>query len=61
MNELITKEEITHRVCHWLKTEYDENGKCERCPLTVETPYGKGAYYCVMRAKEIIEIVRSCP
>lgn len=60
-SEPITKEDLTHRVCHWLKSEYDEHGECAKCPLTIDTPYGKGSQFCVMRAQEIIEIVRSSP
>lgn len=54
----MNESELIHRVCHWLRTEYDEHGRCEQCPLKVESPYGPGTQACVLRAQEVIEIVR---
>ena len=58
-----SKEETVHRVCQFLREEVGPHVgiemKCERCPVSIETPYGPGTHMCVARAQELIEIVRS--
>lgn len=65
MNEPITKEELTHRVCQFLREEVGPHigveMNCDKCPVSIETPYGPGTHMCVLRANELIQIVRSCP
>jgi hypothetical protein len=54
--------ELVHRVCQWL-CEQDTKVRvvmpaCSRCHLEIDTPYGKGTPACVLRAQELIDVVR---
>lgn len=56
--------EMIHRVCNWLREESALNAGCDavpcrKCELVVSCgPYGDGVLGCVLRAQELIEIVR---
>lgn len=56
---------LVHRVCEFLRFEAEvASGSaqtCKECPLTTDTPYGPGTLGCVLRAQELIELVRSDP
>lgn len=53
----IAPEQLVHRVCDFLRRERDEL-ECNKCPLKVTTQYGPGTVGCVLRAEELINIVR---
>lgn len=53
----IPPEKLVHHVCDFLRRELDEP-ECRKCPLKVETQYGSGTVGCVLRAQELINIVR---
>lgn len=53
----IAPERLAHRVCDFLRRELDEP-ECRKCPLKVATQYGSGTVACVLRAQELIKIVR---
>lgn len=54
---------MVHRVCQFLSDEAEiatgEAHSCKKCELTIESPYGPGVQGCVMRAQELIALVRS--
>lgn len=51
-------DQLVHRICDFLCRERDEP-ECRQCPLKVETQYGQGTVGCVLRAQELINIIRS--
>lgn len=63
MTEQVPSDELVHRVCQFLRDEVGPHVgiemNCEKCPVSVDTPYGPGTHMCVARAQELIEIVRS--
>lgn len=56
------EEELVKRVCQYLKDEIamrePQLETCRGCPLTIDTPYGKGVSGCVLRAQQLIQLVR---
>lgn len=59
----MTEDSLVHRVCQYLQDEVEIGGGqtrgCQKCPLEIDTPYGKAVQGCVLRAKNLIEMVRS--
>lgn len=63
MTDQRPSKELVHKVCGWICQEIEASGdalcSCKECPLTEDTPYGPGSRFCILRAKELIEVVRT--
>lgn len=53
---------LVHAVCQWIREEITPHIgtdlRCQNCPMVIDTPYGRGVQACVLRAQELIKIVR---
>lgn len=56
------EQQLIHRVCEFLCEEIERGSdnicQCRRCPMTIDTPYGPGVNGCILRAQELIAIVK---
>jgi len=59
----VSPKELLYQVCQFLSDEKEiacgEEHSCKHCELTVESPHGPGIPGCVMRAQQLISLVRS--
>lgn len=58
-----TQPDLVHRVCQFVAERENLPRDCEKCPATIDTPYGRGKQGCRLIAEELIMLVReeSCP
>lgn len=59
---MTSKNDLIYQVCHFLREEIEiatgNHTHCKGCEVRVETPYGPGIPGCVLRAQQLVALVR---